>query len=348
MIRQLQRLTRPLLFAHPATLAIATYAEPSGDALRHRAAAEQGFEGVACIDDSARAAILYCNIWQSGRHPWARETATDLLRFVTQMQGADGRFANFVLDWSGRPNLTGPTSRPGGPAWTARAMHALARGVAVLGDTDLAAHFERGLPWLDQPAPYLDVRAVAVLAALEYWQATGHRATGDRALRWAEEIAASFSLGRLPNALGVAEVHLWGHLQEVALARAGVAFGRPEFTRLARASVETVFVPVVERGFPQRRVLPFDVSCAVLALDAVAEASGEQRYARLAMMARQWFDGRNPAGRPVYDRVYGRVYDGIDAGRVSANSGAESNIEGGFALFDSIPWDVYARQLQPA
>ncbi len=347
MIRQLRRLTRPLTVDGVELLAIATYAEPGGSSLRVRAAAEQGFEGVACVDDAARAVLLYCDIWQAHRFPWAREAAEGLLRFVIHMQGADGRFANFILDWNGRPNLTGPTSRPGGPPWTARAMHALARGVAAFGAREYAVQFELGLPCLDQPTPYLDVRAVAVLAALDYWRATSARHARARALRWSEEIAASFTRGRLPNEVGHADVHLWGHLQEVALARAGIAFDRVDLIRLARRSVETVFVPVVERGFPSPFVLPFDVSCAVLALDAVAEASGDHRYARLATAARSWFDGRNQAGRPVYDRDIGRVYDGIDAGRVSENSGAESNIEGGLALLDSLPWHLFTRQLQP-
>jgi hypothetical protein len=34
----------------------------------------------------------------------------------------------------------------------------------------------------------------------------------------------------------------------------------------------------------------------------------------------------------VYDRRRGVVYDGIDDGRLSRNSGAEANIEGALAL----------------
>jgi len=43
----------------------------------------------------------------------------------------------------------------------------------------------------------------------------------------------------------------------------------------------------------------------------------------------------------VYDEASGRVYDGIDGTRMNLNSGAESNIEGALALFDSLPWDRY-------
>ena len=89
---------------------------------------------------------------------------------------------------------------------------------------------------------------------------------------------------------------------------------------------------MVESGFDHDRALPFDVSCTVAGLAALARATSTERYAAAQARGRQWFHGRNTAGRPVYDSHRGRVYDGIDHGQVSRNSGAESNIEGGLAL----------------
>jgi hypothetical protein len=68
----------------------------------------------------------------------------------------------------------------------------------------------------------------------------------------------------------------------------------------------------------------------------LAKASGDAKYAVLADQAREWFHGRNPAGAPIYDRRVGRVADGIDDGRVSLNSGAESNIVGAQALLGEV------------
>ena len=85
-------------------------------------------------------------------------------------------------------------------------------------------------------------------------------------------------------------------------------------------------------NFP--RVLPFDVSCAVAGLAAVARATSDARYATAAANGRQWFHGRNTAQQPVYNRRWGLVYDGIDNGHVSRNSGAESTIEGALALLE--------------
>jgi hypothetical protein len=52
--------------------------------------------------------------------------------------------------------------------------------------------------------------------------------------------------------------------------------------------------------------------------------------------ARAWFDGRNSASQPIYDRVNGRVLDGIDDGRLNPHSGAESNIVGAQALLPDV------------
>ena len=53
-----------------------------------RSAREQGFEGVACVDDAARAIVMYCQIWRRWRSPVARLAAHRLLGFLAHMQAA--------------------------------------------------------------------------------------------------------------------------------------------------------------------------------------------------------------------------------------------------------------------
>jgi len=209
----------------------------------------------------------------------------------------------------------------------------LACGVGLLGGDEWNDRFSRALAWVDDATPYLDVRAVHVLAVLEHWRATRDAASADRAVSWSREIAAYSSASGLLNAAGEQPIHLWGHLQEAALADTGSAFGQRVLVDTARSSAESLLVPAVESGFDFSRVLPFDVSCTVAGLAAVGRATSDERYAAAAARGRRWFYGRNTAGRPVYDVRRGMVYDGIDNGRVSRNSGAESNIEGGLALF---------------
>jgi hypothetical protein len=300
--------------------------------LVERSAREQGFEGVACVDDAARAIVLYCALWRRQQSRSTRAAAYTLLRFVAHMQDADGRFCNFILDWSGRRNRGGHTSYPGGPPWQARALHALACAFATFADDEWDERFSRALPWLDGPIPYLDVRAVCVLAVLEHWRARGDSASAERAIAWSREIAGYTSGRSLLNAAGVQPIHLWGHLQEAALADTGAALRQVDLVEAARESAEALLMPAVDSSFDFAQVLPFDVSCTVAGLAAVGRATSNQRYAAAAERGQQWFSGRNAAGRPVHDARRGMVYDGIDDGRVSRNSGAESNIEGALAL----------------
>ena len=321
--------------------ALAVYAHERDGQFVTQSAAEQAYEGVACLDDAARGAVLYSEIWRRYRFDWARTEAEGLLRFTCAMQMSDGAFVNFIADWDGRRQLDTPTSRPGGGPWHARGMHALACALSAFGDDRHAAAFEAGFELLDRPTPYLDVRAVGILAALEFWQTTAKRHVAERALAWAEEIMTARIGDVLPDRAGDANIHLWGHLQEAALARVGKEFGRDDLVQAAARSADAILAPAAQLAFPGPRSLPFEVSSTVAGLDALAAATGEARYAELAALARAWFDGRNAAGEPVYDRVRGCVFDGIDGDRVSRNSGAESNVEGALALMDSLPWDAY-------
>ena len=76
------------------------------------------------------------------------------------------------------------------------------------------------------------------------------------------------------------------------------------------------------------------------AVDRIAVVTGDAAFTDLARDARAWFDGRNPAHRAVYDRVGGRVHDGIDDGVLNPHSGAESNIVGAQALIADVIADA--------
>ena len=133
-----------MIGAGPEAAALAVYATAIHHAHRVRAASDAGFEGVACVDDAARAAILYCRIWKRRRLGWARDSARAMLAFVQYMQEPDGSFLNFVTDWEGEKNRTGRTSVAGATPWTARALHALATGFSCLEDFSLRRPFEAG------------------------------------------------------------------------------------------------------------------------------------------------------------------------------------------------------------
>jgi hypothetical protein len=334
MLRQLARLTRRLPAAGPNALALAVYADGSDGTL---AAEDMGFEGVACVDDAARAAVLFIDLWRETQDERLRRWAAGLLDFVLYMQTEDGRFHNFVKTWDGAVNLKGPTSYPGGEFWQARAVRALAKAQLALRDPRVGTPLAQGFAWAAQHRPGTDVRAIHVLAALDLMYAGFVPVLRGTLERWCDEIADcrlgdvllnSADEGRSP--------HLWGHIQEGVLADAAIVLDRPDLLEIARRSAHTLMTPEIEKGFQERTVQPYGVAAVVYVMDRLHAATSESAYARWRDHARAWFDGRNTAGRPVYDRVAGKVHDGVDDGVVNPHSGAEANIVGAQALFNEV------------
>jgi hypothetical protein len=340
MLAHLGFLTRSVLGAAPEAQALAVYAEPDGAGFHHVPAAGLDYEGVACVDDAARAVILYCMLWRSYQYAWLKPAIMGLLNFLVTMQRDDGAFSNFILDWTGRPNLLSPSSFPGGPWWTARAMNALAIGLQTFQLSTIDSAFLLGRQWLHR-CPSIGVLAAAVEAELDYWLVTGDPVSARFCLHAADRIA-SHRDGRI-LADDSETPHFWAHHQERALMRVAVAFDRPHLSKIAIDSAFELFGEAVASRFAGRqRTLPYEVSCASLTFDAIYRLSGDPRAGALAELARAWFYGRNAASSPVYDPARHLTYDGVDGESVSVNSGAESNIEAAFALYSVLPWNHIA------
>ncbi len=331
MLRQLARLSMPVRRAGRGAFAIAVYADEHD---RPLAARETGEEGVACVDDAARALVLYCDLWRRTRAPWLRRQAEGLLDFLLHMEVAPGRFVNFIRDWDGERNLDGPTSNGDGPFWNARALRGLA-AAAALGIRRAGDAFARSLHATGDDPVGADVRAIQAQAIIEILRVRNAPALRDRLELWCDEIAALQEHDVLLDHDGERSVHLWAHAQEGVLAHAGRRLGRNDLIEPARRSAEVLFVPAIISAFDLPVAQPDAVASAVYVMDALAASTGDPRYAELAGLARAWFDGRNSAGAPVYDRAAGRVADGIDGGVISRHSGAEANIVAAGSLLTS-------------
>ena len=310
--------------AGPHALAIAVYTGSAGEQLEAR---ERGIEGVACVDDAARAATVLHRMWTATGNKALLKWADGLLAFVAWMYAGDGLWNNFVFDWEGTKNVAGPTSSAGVNFWQARAMLALAEtGFATNGDGD-GQILTQAFGAASCAAPPSDVRAIHALAALAMLrQSHDHRMVALLAA-WCDQLAASQRDGVLMNSPDErGRPHLWGHVQEGVLAEASLVLGRHDLLEVAINSADRVFAEIVESGFACRHVSSYDVQSAAFAAERLAAVTRRPRYTDLARMARSWFDGRNPAKASIYDRAKGRVADGLDDGRVSDRSGAEANI----------------------
>jgi hypothetical protein len=325
--------------------ALAVYAEPQetpeGVVYRPLAAAESGPEGVACVDDVARAVVLGLRAWEQEGDAQGRDLARRWLSFLPYMQGEDGRFTNFILDAAGRRNMTGKTSYPGGLWWTCRALWALGAAYRVLGD---GAALER---WLRCPLPdraetarYAKVTGVLALAAVEVLRAEPPRRLRQHFQRllegWSADLYGCMD-GYLRDAPGQEQVGLWGYHQFPALAEAGVWLERPEYLAACARTVERVVEPTLAAGFlyafpgVKENQCAYCFSPMMHGLTALYRATGETRYRDLALRTYGWFSGANDAGTVMYDPLTGRCRDGIAGGQASRNCGAESAIEAGLA-----------------
>jgi hypothetical protein len=165
---------------------------------------------------------------------------------------------------------------------------------------------------------------------------------------WAQELASCRVDGVLMNSSEeTGTPHLWAHIQEGVLADAGILLGDPSLVEVAADSARVVLAPAVEGAFDRPSVSPYDVASAIFSLDRLARARDDDGWDTLAADARAWFSGRNPASAPVYDEERGRVADGVDEGRVSENSGAESNIVAAEALPDAAMRSAAEVELAP-
>ena len=334
MLRQLERLSRPVEAAGPRASAIAVYADAAD---RTFPAADLGYEGVACVDDAARAVVLLLDVWEATHLPEARSWAEALVDFLVYMQQDDGLFVNFIWDWEGRRNNTGPTSFAGGGFWHARGVRALAKAAMVLGDERAVMAMRRGITSIrearDVPP---DVRSVHALMTIELIRGGRMSEMRTELGRWADELAQLRRGAVLLDNPDSPEPHLWGHVQEGVLAEAGALLGRADLLDIARQSALAYLAPIIESGFDEPVVQPYGVASAIYSVDRLATLTGDERFVDLTRKARAWFDGRNPANRVVYDRDAGRVHDGIDDGVLNLHSGAESNIVGAQALIDDV------------
>lgn len=324
MLRQLARLTRPLPAAGADALTVAVYSDMQDE---HVLANESGFEGVACVDDAARVLDVLCDVWVATRLPWVERWAFGLLDFLLWMQEEDGRWINFVYSWGGERNEKGVTSETGENFWHARALVGVSHAWLTFGDARAEAAMHRGLDHAVTKPAAPDIRALHILAAGRLARDAGIATLVPAIRHWCHELVACRDGEVLKNSpYETGTPHLWAHIQEGVLAESAALVDDPSLLEVAAASASALIAPVVEAGFDAPSVAPYDVASCAWSLDRLAAATGDPDWRRLAGLARDWFDGRNAAGKPVYDSVRGRVADGVDDGRLSQNSGAESNV----------------------
>lgn len=330
-------------------------------------------EGAACVDDAARAAVVYLRHFETTGTQDSREKAEALLRFVMRMQTDDGRFYNFVWNNQLDVNQTHPNSRADEFGWwAARGTWALGTCARVLHQANPAlsdacarrarrtyTHVDRLLDrygettvqngrtyplWLI--GEYASDATSELLLGLVALRAAYPDEDLDRRINRLAEGLAMMQYGDLTtypygaHASWLETWHGWGNSQTQALSEAGL---------LASAvhEAESFYPHLIASGWLHS--MPFDdpsgvrtfeqiayaVRCVAVGLLRLYEGSGDERFATMAGLAASWFTGNNVAGERMYQPSTGRGFDGINGvNEVNRNAGAESTIEAVFTILE--------------
>jgi hypothetical protein len=117
-------------------------------------AGESGMEGIACVDDAARAAVTEMRYYELTHDTIRLAKARRLLNFVRKMETDDGDFYNFILT-DRSINKPGQTSFKSFGWWAARGVWAMSKGFRIFKDIDpafsesLRKSVEKAFPHID-------------------------------------------------------------------------------------------------------------------------------------------------------------------------------------------------------
>lgn len=243
-------------------------------------AKESGPEGIACVDDAARAAVLYLRHYELTKDTESLRRARSLLQFVMKMQADDGEFYNFIFaDRS--INTEGKTSFKSFGWWAARGVWCFALGHRILTHVDpafahqLRSRVERTFPHIERllarydsvvvmngyrvPRWLLyesaaDATSELLLGLIEY-----HAAVRDkRSRRFIERLADGLMLmqdgdaATFPYGLHRSWQtvwHMWGNGQTQALAYAGRVLNNQRMIASAEREAHWFYSRLLIQGF---------------------------------------------------------------------------------------------------
>lgn len=239
-------------------------------------------EGIAAVDDVARAAIVYLWYFERTGDARALDQARLCLAFVRALQTEDGWFHNFVYDREGTINTEGITSYKSLGWWAMRGLWALAEGYRVFLplDPDYAAELQAAykltegafrdaymdydtfmnygifsqvhgfsLPaWL--PGGAADVSGLALIALTSYFRADPNPDTAAAIEHIADGLSvsvlgdsATYPFGMIPvTSSAPGYWHAWGSHMIHGLADAGAALNRQDWIDAARSSADSFLV----------------------------------------------------------------------------------------------------------
>ncbi|HON28697.1 MAG: hypothetical protein KBI09_08620 [Mesotoga sp.] len=311
-------------------------------------------EGVTCVDDVARAAILYLRLFEKSAEESHYLKAREALDFLLAMQDVDGDFFNFIFA-DGKINRNGPTSRKGGNWWTARGLWALSTGAWVLSQRDPSYSMElarashkafRVLLNYERDGliqGYTDISSVALLGAVELYRISNDlevlnfikRCSGSLRSKLITDNDSIFRGLVDENAPqeNVPHWHGWGSRQLEALAMTALALEDDEMLGLAADAFKDGAMLLLSAGpvyslsgfvqlFPQ---IAYAAEAAISTGYTLFSITNDREIATITALLGSWFIGLNSLGQSMIG-PNGEGYDGMEFSHINRNAGAESTI----------------------
>jgi hypothetical protein len=243
-------------------------------------AKESGPEGIACVDDAARAAVVMLRSFELTYDSSKLAEARSLLKFVLAMETKDGEFYNFVLT-DHTINRTGKTSYKSFGWWAARGVWCMSLGYRIFKniDTAFASRLKRGIvrtfPHIDalmkkygeaknagqlQIPQWLvyesgaDVSSELLLGLTEYFRATHDprvreyiKKLADGLIMMQDGNAATFPYGL--HRSWETMWHMWGNGQTQSLAGAGVLLNDSAMIRSGEREAQGFYSRLLIQGY---------------------------------------------------------------------------------------------------
>ena len=243
-------------------------------------AKESGPEGIACVDDAGRAAVVYLRHYELTKNQESLERAKHLLKFIMKMEADDGEFYNFILA-DRTINRDGRTSFKSFGWWAARGVWSMALGHRILQPMDslLASQLQRGvertIPHVEElMAKYgkvqtlqeyrvpqwllyesaSDATSELMLGLIEYYASTRHAKVKTLIEKLAEGMMVMQNGNATTYPYGLHRSwqtiwHMWGNGQTQALAQAGYLLGNKTMIASAEREAKGFYSRLLIQGF---------------------------------------------------------------------------------------------------
>lgn len=242
---------------------------------------EAAGEGFTCVDDVARAALVYFRSSKFATDTAIQSKAINLVHFLLAMQSDNGYFYNFVFT-SGLINKAGATSVNNANWWSWRALQALTEGAPVIktidaslgGEMDASAlklitQIKAELVNLPQTTKVVegitvpewlpagsgtDQAALLIVGLIPYCQTTGDGVIKDYIKKLADGIVLmqAGDSSKYPYSAFLSWENTWhayGNIQAYALMKAGSFLADASYTSKGIAEVDNFYPWMISNTF---------------------------------------------------------------------------------------------------